>query len=201
MLVPRVSCATGKQSLPSLSHRNWVEADGVDVSFNIEHRGSSILLRYIVREPQVRAVNTGFNSAVWEDSCVEFFLALDGDPNYYNFEFSAIGTVLGGYGPDRNKRQQLPEILLEQVQTMPSLGNEIIENLAGDIQWELDIVIPVSVLIHNDLEDLAGMKARANFYKCGDGLKKPHFLSWKPVATDKPDFHRPDFFGDLEFAP
>ncbi len=201
MLISRVSCATGEQYLPILSHRNWVEADEVYVSFDIQHRGTSILLKYIVREPQLRAINTGFNSAVWEDSCVEFFLLLEGDKNYYNFEFNAIGTVLGAYGPGKDQRKHLPESLLEQVQTSPSLGKGIIENLEGNIKWELDIVIPLKVLMHHDLQDLAGMKARANFYKCGDGLKKPHFLSWMPVATEKPDFHRPEFFGDVVFGP
>ncbi|WP_350005689.1 carbohydrate-binding family 9-like protein, partial [Phocaeicola dorei] len=46
---------------------------------------------------------------------------------------------------------------------------------------------------------LDGMVVRANFYKCGDELQKPHFLSWSPIKIEKPDFHRPDFFGLLEF--
>jgi hypothetical protein len=40
---------------------------------------------------------------------------------------------------------------------------------------------------------------KANFYKCGDELQTPHFLSWNPIEIDQPDFHRPDFFGTLEF--
>ena len=38
---------------------------------------------------------------------------------------------------------------------------------------------------------------RANFYKCGDKTAHPHYLSWSPIDTPKPDFHRPDFFGEL----
>ena len=41
---------------------------------------------------------------------------------------------------------------------------------------------------------------KANFYKCGDKLSVPHYLSWNPVTTEKPDFHRPEYFGLLEFA-
>ena len=40
---------------------------------------------------------------------------------------------------------------------------------------------------------------KANFYKCGDELQTPHFLSWNPIKIENPDFHRPDFFGTLEF--
>jgi len=85
MIVSRVSCVTGENSLPTIKHANWVPAEGVIVSFDIRHRGTSILLKYLVQEPQLRAVNMEYNSPVWEDSCVEFFLSLEGDNSYYNF--------------------------------------------------------------------------------------------------------------------
>jgi len=71
--------------------------------------------------------------------------------------------------------------------------------MEGGISWELDIILPLKALVHHELSDIAGVKARANFYKCGDKLKNPHFLSWNPVRISKPDFHRPEFFGSLEF--
>ncbi len=199
MIVSRVSCATGENNLPTLSHANWVPAEGVSVSFDIRHRGTSILLKYLVQEPQVRAVNTEYNSPVWEDSCVEFFLALEGDSSYYNFEFNAIGTFLGAFGPDRHQRKPIPEESLELIQVTPSLGREAITNMEGNVSWELDIILPLKSLIHHEFTDIVGVKARANFYKCGDKLEKPHFLSWNPVLTSTPDFHRPSYFGSLEF--
>ena len=199
MIVHRYSCSAPGNGGVTLDHQNWVPANRVRVSVDINHRGTSILLKYMVREPQVRAVNTGFNSAVWEDSCVEFFIALEGDTNYYNFEFNAIGTVLGAYGPDRHSREWLPEETLEQVETTPSLGKGIIENMEGDLSWELDIVLPVSSFCHHQVRDIAGMKNSGNFYKCGDKLNKPHFLSWQPVLTEKPDFHLPRYFGEIIF--
>ena len=201
MIVQRISCATGESCLPILAHRNWVEANEVHVNFDIRHRGTSILLDFKVQEPQVKATCTEINSPVWEDSCVEFFLALGDDRNYYNFEINAIGTVLGAYGPGRNSREYISPGDLSQISCTPSLGKGIIVNLEGGIKWELGIVIPAKVLIHHRITDLAGIRARGNFYKCGNGLDNPHFLSWMPVNTDKPDFHRPEFFGDLEFAP
>lgn len=200
MIVSRISCALENQELPKIAHPNWVPAEGVNVSFDIKHRGTSILLKYMVLEPQVRAVNTGFNSAVWEDSCVEFFLCLEGDDSYYNFEFNAIGTILGAYGPNRNQREAIPEEKLGLIQALPSLGRKVINNMEGDISWELDIVLPVKALCYHKLSDIAGNHARANFYKCGDKLKKPHFLSWNPVLFPTPDFHRPEYFGSLELV-
>ncbi|MDY3247127.1 MAG: carbohydrate-binding family 9-like protein, partial [Prevotella sp.] len=31
--------------------------------------------------------------------------------------------------------------------------------------------------------------------------QQPHFLSWAPIQLPAPDFHRPDFFGQLLFEP
>jgi len=56
-----------------------------------------------------------------------------------------------------------------------------------------------AVFFKHRIGSLGGKTVRANFYKCGDELQTPHFLSWNPVRTERPDFHRPDFFGVLEF--
>ena len=50
------------------------------------------------------------------------------------------------------------------------------------------------------LERFDGLQARGNFYKCGDGLPVPHFVSWAPIDTPNPDFHRPEFFDTICFV-
>lgn len=182
-----------------IATQNWVEAPGVNVGFAIRHDGSSIYLHYQVDEPQVRAVNTGYNSPVWEDSCVEFFLTFDGDDGYYNFEINAIGTVLGAFGKDRNKRFHLPDSLLSRIETNPSLGRDPIESMDKRTTWDLQLSIPIEIFHFSKVESLSGAEARANFYKCGDKLKQPHFLSWNPVLCSEPDFHTPRYFGELSF--
>lgn len=183
-----------------MDHQNWVKAGNVRASFNIRHDGSAIYLEYYVKEEQVRAVNSGYNSPVWEDSCVEFFFALDGeDENYYNFEFNAIGTVLGAYGKNRNERSWLQESSLEQIEVLPSLGRQPIGFIDRFTSWTLWVRIPVSVLSFSQIGDLSDRDGHGNFYKCGDKLKQPHFLSWKPVLSPTPDFHLPRFFGQLSF--
>ena len=183
-----------------LAVQNWVPVSGTKVAFSIRHDGSSIYLYYEVREREVRAVNTDINSPVWEDSCVEFFLSLENDQsNYYNFEINAIGTVLGAYGPDRNQRDWLSENLLSKIETYPSLGRTPFENRETDSTWNIQIHIPVEVLIHSEISNLSGTDGYGNFYKCGDKLKQPHYLSWKPVLTSTPDFHTPRYFGHLSF--
>ena len=201
MIVERISGQSEavKKVEHQISFQNWVEAPQVRAAFSIRHDGSSIYLYYQVEEPQVRAVNTGFNSSVWEDSCVEFFFAFDGEEGYYNFEINAIGTLLGAYGPNRNQREWLSEDDLVQVKTSPSLGRMPIENLDELTSWSLEVNIPVRALRFSKIDNLSGKDAHCNFYKCGDKLKQPHFLSWKQVILPTPDFHQPRFFGQLSF--
>ena len=183
-----------------LAHKNWVTIEGVEAAFSIRHDGNSIHLFYQVTESHVRAINTAFNGPVWEDSCVEFFFSPNTErKDYYNFEFNAIGTMLGGYGPDRNQRERLPESVLKQVETFPSLGREPIEGIHGETTWSLQVRIPLNTLVFSKIENLSGLDAHANFYKCGDKLDQPHFLSWKPVLNPTPDFHTTRYFGQLSF--
>jgi len=46
---------------------------------------------------------------------------------------------------------------------------------------------------------LTGRRVKANFYKCGDNMKTPHYLSWNPIGTERPNFHTPDYFGTIVF--
>ncbi len=191
-----------------IAHRNWLPAKQVNASFDIGHDIHNILLRFVVEEEEVRATCTGFNSSVWEDSCVEFFFSpvqgangnSDQDPLfYYNLEFNAIGTVLGGYGKDRHDRSWLQETHLSRIETVPSLGRKPFGIRNELTRWSLHVRIPVSVFCFSGIKRLTGLTGRANFYKCGDRLTHPHYLSWQPVESPTPDFHTPQFFGKIQF--
>lgn len=181
-----------------IDHKNWVDAEGIKVSFSIGHDERNIYLSYEVEEPQVRAVNTEFNSPVWEDSCVEFFFAPEGD-YYYNFEMNAIGTVLCGYGKDRHQRERLQDSVLRKIHTESTLGRDPFEKTSEITSWKLKAIIPVEVLIFSNIKNYSALEARGNFYKCGDKLDFPHYLSWNPVQTLDPNFHLPEHFGQLSF--
>lgn len=207
LIVPRVmssvfamTAAGIMQEGDSLDSRNWVGAEGVGVRFLISHDGSAIDLQFFVEEPQVRATHTGFNDPVYQDSCVEFFIAFAGEKgHYYNFEFNCIGTVLGAYGKDRHERDRIHGSILSKIITRPSLGKKPFGVREGPVTWKLSIRLPAGVFIHSHIDDLTGSQATGNFYKCGDLLDRPHYLSWQPVRTPEPDFHQPRFFGKLLF--
>ena len=112
---------------------------------------------------------------------------------------NCIATILLAAGSERNNREMAPSEITDQVKRWASLGRETFEEKIGECTWEVALLIPYKVFFKHAITGLDGMSIRANFYKCGDELQKPHFLSWNPIKIEKPDFHRPDFFGLLEF--
>ena len=179
---------------------NWAEYPyKPKVNFRIAHTQDSILLHFKVKEESIRARYGEDNGSVWTDSCVEFFSIPADDGVYYNIECNCIGTILVGAGPARNGREHAPKEITALVQRWSSLGNVPFEEQADESGWEVALIIPYKVFFKHQIDSLDGKEIKANFYKCGDELQTPHFLSWNPIEIEKPDFHRPDFFGTLEF--
>lgn len=176
----------------------WGIGCDVKASFCISHDEQNIYLKYFVQESNIRAVHKNINDPVYEDSCVEFFVSFD-KVNYYNLEFNCIGTILGAYGENRNSRQWLDTDLLKKIKVTPSLGTNKINIVDCKTKWTLDVIIPISVFKFSNLSSLKNKTVFCNFYKCGDKQVIPHFLSWNPILTDEPDFHRPEYFGELSF--
>ena len=194
--------AAAKVPYNVLGTLNWPETYPYkpQVSFALAHCSDAILLHYKVSEQSVLAHCSFDRESIWQDSCVEFFLSPEpGDGLYYNFEFNCIGRMYACVGPDRNKRNFLPDSAFCAVQRYATLGGNPFEQRKGGYDWELSVVIPVRCLTAHDIKKLDGRRMKGNFYKCGDHLSVPHFVSFAPIGVPKPDFHRPEFFCTLEF--
>lgn len=156
----------------------------------------SLVVDFRVSGLDLRAQNKEDNGSQWEDSCVEFFVEDPDGSVYYNFEINALGKVLACAGPDRSHRTTRPEEEMKAIARFASVSKVDTEK-EGLQNWRVCIIIPFE-LIGIDPENLPG-KIRANFYKCGDKTAHPHYVSWAPIDTPQPDFHRPEFFGELRF--
>ncbi len=133
---------------------------------------------------------------VYQDSCVEFFISFNGGAEYYNLEFNSIGTCYLGYGAAKEAREVAPVEVVEKIKSSFLLYSD-----EGKIKWELTLLIPNDVFFHHNDPALALNTARANFFKCGDDLPVPHYLAWSNIKAPEPNFHLPEFFGDLTFEP
>jgi len=160
----------------------------------------ALVVDFRVSGLDLRVQNTRDNGRQWEDSCVEVFIQDPSKADYYNFEINALGKVLACIGPDRNNRVPRPEEEMKEILRFAQNDNtaQPAKDLEGVQSWRVCVVIPFR-LIGLDPEKLP-RSIRANFYKCGDLTAHPHFLSWAPVGTPAPDFHRPDYFGELLFV-
>lgn len=194
----------------------WLDAEGVaftaidtvnwpaeypycpDAAVRIVATQRGLVINYRVTERSVRAVAPADCGHVWEDSCVEFFSCPNPEDGiYYNLECNCAGTILLAAGRDRNARTFAPKEVLDSIERWSSLGRECFEEREGEVTWQVVLVVPLSFYFQHDVTTLAGRTITANFYKCGDCLATPHFLSWNPISVPSPDFHRPEFFAEI----
>lgn len=186
----------------ALEYVNWSDQFPYkpDVNVRIAHNGNGVFLQFAVAEKDVRAVCDTDNGRSWEDSCVEFFLSPNKEqPLYYNFEFTCVGFKLiggGNYGTERGRASMSAH---SKILTKSSLGNEAFGQKTGETTWNLVAFIPKDTLYLSPIDTFCGKQMTGNFYKCGDLQPTPHFLSWTKIDAPTPQFHLPQYFGELMF--
>ncbi len=146
---------------------------------------TAIYVNLITDERPLVANKTEKNSAVCEDSCMEFFLkpgvSLD---QYLNFEINPTGVLYVSRRYDRERRH-----FLEVDHSIFEIKSIITRD-----KWQLLYKIPFDLLIEEFgyIED----NMLGNFYKCALEPTR-HYATWNYVDTPIPDFHRPEFFGAI----
>ncbi len=168
-----------------------------DTAFAIARSETHLCILFHVRGLDLRAKAMEDNGRVWEDSCCEFFVSDPQDGTYYNFEMNCVGTLLASKRKNREdcihfNAEQMSRIIRHS--TLPKVETDQ-EN--GIFAWSVAMCIPFRLIGINPI--FLPSALRGNFFKCGDRTGHPHFLSWNPVNTPSPDFHRPEFFGELTF--
>jgi hypothetical protein len=159
-----------------------------------------------VQDKYVKATATEYNEQVCKDSCVEFFFTPDQNTKkgYFNIETNCIGTILMRYQKGINTDvHPLESDVLDKIKIATSLpkGEPIEEEIGKPVNWTLEYALPWRILCDyiNVAEPAAGVKWRANFYKCADDTSNPHWFTWSKIPLEKPNFHVPEYFGYLEF--
>ncbi len=157
-----------------------------------------------VSDRYVRCITTSVNGPVWEDACVEFFFAPDHryPERYFNLEVNCGGTPLMHYNTVAGKEITiLDETDIRRVQIAHSLPSLIDPEVREDVIWTVEYRIPFEVLEKYANIDRPGPGViwKANFYKIAENSSNPHYITWAEVNNHVPDFHLPEFFGDLRF--
>ncbi len=204
--VNRLLSTLGAQT--TIEYVNWPTLFPYKPTTNVylAYTAEYIFVKWHVIGLNLRAVCTQDFERVSADSCVEFFCQMPGDDHYFNFEFNCIGIATASYRLGRaDDVVRLTPDELSQVLRYSSLPCQPFEEKEGEFTWELCVAIPFCLLqaksgANLNLSPAQGDKRetiRANFYKCADLTATKHYVSWQPIPTEKPDFHRPEFFGEI----
>lgn len=156
-------------------------------------KGDGFWARLTCEESNPKAVHEGFFSDVYKDSCLEMFAKWDdASDKYINIEMNSKGSCLIALGADRYDRTPIDKLCGHPFDVKAEVK---------DKEWNVTVHVT-----EEDLCKIYGMSAdkfvpgyviMGNFYKCGDETDVEHYVMWNPVGTEKPDYHRPEFFGRM----
>lgn len=156
----------------------------------IPEEGFKVTLTAIEKNPKITCYN--IDDDVYKDSCMEAFINFypQMDRGYINFEMNAAGAMLCGFGKERDGRESVHDMGI----TLPAPKVTIEEN-----SWTLTLLIPFSFIkdLYGRCDFKEGDVLTGNFFKCGDETEVEHYASWAPIKFDIPNFHLPEFFGEL----
>ena len=183
----------------SVDKVNWPDAFPYcpETTVEIENNHDFLFLKYHIKSEQLRAATVEDQGPVWEDSCVEFFCQVPGDNHYMNFETNCVGAMVASRRLSRDEEvQPLPPEEMALIERKCSFPRQLIVEKDGLFEWTVELKIPLHLIFRNNNLSFP-QTLRANFYKCADKTKKPHFVSWQPIALPSPNFHCPEFFGEI----
>ena len=148
-----------------------------------------IVLMYANENPILKNI-TEISTRQCTDSCLEFFVKPfpETDDSYMNIEINAGGVPYVGLGAGRGMGTKFKGLVE---------GMNVSASVHKGGFWAISYRIPAKfVKTIYGLDLVSGHKMQANFYKCSENIH-PHFGTWNHVEAPKPDFHRPECFGDL----
>ncbi len=189
--ITRVNAAPNWAAIPMLNvdHYQWLPALPVTMQAQICYSESGLHVHLQCIEPHIRAEHNTPLAEVCEDSCMEFFFRpMEEDLRYFNIEINPNGCTYVGFGSGMENHVRL----------IPKDG-ELTGKRVRYTQdgWEVFYTVPLPFvrIFFPDFELTAGKRIYANCYKCGDKTVQPHYMTWNPIDSADPDFHRPTDFG------
>ncbi len=195
--VTHVAGAPDWDTIPTLDISNQPWGDPVDIAAHAQVCCSddTLYVHMWAQEADIRAEYAAddLQGKPYEDSCLEFFFApVSGDDRYLNIEMNPNCCTRMEIGTERNNRVRL----------LPADGVLQATSTYTDDGWEIEYQVPFDFIrtLYPDFSVESGTTIGANFYKCGNLTVQKHYLSWNPVTSETPDFHRPQDFGELVFA-
>ena len=173
-----------------------------EVKVKIAYDDEALYLLFEVHDQYVKAVHTGYQADVWKDSCVEFFFTPGENRRfgYFNLEINCSGHALFQFW-ENGVVTEISKKDFGRIEIYHTLPKIIVEEIVSPLTWFVEYRLPVEILkkYTRVTKPEPGKKWRINLYKCADETSHPHWLMWAKIDNDKPNFHLPEYFGELNF--
>ncbi len=168
------------------------------------HNSTHLFAEFYCEDTHISSRVIELNGMVSGDSCVELFACPDPEHSraYFNIEINATGTLLLAYGSDRYDRRYIDFDYAKDIKIWRSIQGLLKDESPDDRDWRVIASMPyasLSAVAGRDIAPREGARWTGNFHRCG-GRTNPQHACWAPISTPMPDFHQPDFFGDLLFT-
>ena len=165
-----------------------------EVEFYPQMTETGFPMKIDIKESNPKRIMTEHFQPVHLDSCVEWFVNFSPKTSeyYFNFEVNANGVMNVAF---RKNRQEYRTMTLEDIESLH------IKTKIEETYWTVEYEVPFSLIekYYDGFERKNEVKVLTNFYKCGDETVYPHYGVWKKIDIPEPDFHRPEFFGEVVF--
>ena len=202
-----MNCYTAKKvsSEMTVDDARWLSADEASLDYvwaesfpspyttkaRAVHSDSGITVLLTTDEWPIRVTAMSHGDTICDDSCMEMFFTPNSvDRDYMNFEINPAGVALTAIGEKRNPGRRKIDIRTE--------GVKIESKIIPESGWSVMLYIPYTFLLKHF--SACEKIIRANFTKCGNLTVRKHYSTWNPIPTPAPDYHRPEYFGEIHLS-
>jgi len=165
---------------------------------------STLYLRFTCRYRQLFVFDdsdlNGRRDRLWDRDVVEAFLQPP-DLTSKSVAFNSTSRYRAFY----KEFEIAPNSMWIDLDISPSGLNDLKSGLARSVQvneanktWAAELAIPMNALTTN-FDPKA--QWRANFFRAEGKIEPRTYMAWQPTHTPEPNFHVPESFGALGFAP
>ena len=184
----------GSENIPEIVITDYINPDGYcpKIVFSVTYSDAGFHVHFDAYEKNPKRVINEHFGPVHLDSCLEWFINFDPEHThkYINFEVNSAGFINFSLRVDRNNDEKFT---LEDAECL-GIKTEILDDM-----WTLDYTVPFEFIkkYYPHYEFKTGAVLPSNVYKCGDETEFEHYGCWKMVDREKPDFHKPEYFGRM----
>jgi len=162
-----------------------------------------LYLYYKCDDKWIWAEHYNTNSTTYKDDCIELFW----DPNpkdtsrrkYNMFEINCIGNLLSVYvGSGQPIKEKISRILPPHI--AQTVNGTVNDDSDIDEGWVIEVAVRFEdyTEIYDGSTPDEGDMWRIGLNRLGGKTNQQHSM-WSPSQTEKPNFHRPQDFGEIYF--